>query len=109
MDIYDIALYVGYFLAIIGVIAAVLLPLVNSLGNPKSLMKSGIAVIALLVVFGIAYAVSDNEVSARFAADPFNLTPGASQFSGGLLIATYFLFVIAFVSIFVNEISKAIK
>jgi hypothetical protein len=109
MDIYDIALYVGYFLAIIGVIAAVLLPLVNSLGNPKSLMKSGIAVIALLVVFGIAYAVSDNEVSARFAADPFNLTPGASQFAGGLLIATYFLFVIAFVSIFVNEISKAIK
>lgn len=109
MDIYDIALYVGYFLVIIGVIAAVLLPLVNSLGNPKSLVKSGIAVVALLVVFGIAYSISDNEVSARFAADPFNLTPGASQFSGGLLIATYFLLVIAFVSIFVNEISKAIR
>ena len=109
MDIYDIALYGGYFLVIIGVIAAVLLPLVNSLGNPKSLVKSGIAVVALLVVFGIAYSISDNEVSARFAADPFNLTPGASQFSGGLLIATYFLLVIAFVSIFVNEISKAIK
>lgn len=109
MDIYDIALYVGYFLAIIGVVAAVLLPLVNSLGNPKSLVKTGIAVVALLVVFGVAYSVSDNEVTARFAAEPFNLTPGASQFSGGLLIATYFLFVIAFVSIFVNEISKAIR
>src|SRR5690606_25711804 len=109
MDIYDIALYVGYFLVIIGVIAAVLLPLVNSLGNPRSLMKSGIALVALLVVFGVAYAISDNEVTARFAAEPFNLTPGASQFSGGLLIATYFLLVIAFVSIFVNEISKAIR
>ena len=109
MDIYDIALYVGYLLVIIGVIAAVLLPLVNSLGNPRSLMKSGIAVVALLVVFGVAYAISDNEVTARFAAEPFNLTPGASQFSGGLLIATYFLLVIAFVSIFVNEISKAIR
>ncbi len=109
MDIYDIALYVGYFLVIIGVVAAVLLPLVNSLGNPGSLMKSGIAVIALLVVFGVAYAISDNEVSARFAAEPFNLTPASSQFSGGLLIATYFLFVIAFASIFINEIFKAIR
>ena len=109
MDIYDIGLYVGYLLAILGVVAAVLLPLVSSLGNPKSLVRSGIAVVALLVVFGVAYAISDNDVSARFAAEPFNLTPGASQFSGGLLIATYFLFVIAFVSIFVNEISKAIR
>jgi hypothetical protein len=109
MDIYDIGLYVGYFLMIIGVIAAVLLPLINSLGNPKSLVKSGVALLALLVVFGIAYAMSDNEVTARFAAEPFSLTPGSSQFIGGLLISTYFLFIIAFVSIFVNEISKAIK
>lgn len=109
MDIYDIALYVGYLLIIIGVIAAVLLPLINSLGNPRSLLKTGIAIVALLVVFGIAYAISDNEVTARFAADPFNLTPGSSQFVGGLLMSTYFLFIIAFVSIFVNEISKSIR
>ena len=109
MDIYDIGLYVGYFLVVIGIVAAVLLPLINSLGNPKSLVKSGVAVVALLVVFGIAYAMSDNEVTERFAAEPFNLTAGSSQFIGGLLISTYFLFVIAFVSIFVNEISKAIR
>jgi|SRR5690606_26169825 hypothetical protein len=109
MDIYDIGLYVGYFLLIIGAIAAVLLPLISSIGNPKSLVKSGVALVALLVIFGIAYAMSDNEVTARFAGEPFNLTPGSSQFIGGLLISTYFLFVIAFASIFINEISKAIR
>lgn len=109
MDIYDIALYVGYFLVIIGVIASVLLPLITALGNPKSLVRTGVAVLALLVVFGIAYAISDNEVSARFAAEPFNLTEGTSQLVGGLLISTYFLFVIAFVGIFVNEIAKTIR
>ncbi|HLW18679.1 MAG TPA: hypothetical protein VKX33_00050 [Cyclobacteriaceae bacterium] len=109
MDIYDIALYVGYFLAIVGVVAAVLLPLINSLGNPRSLVKTGVAIVALLVIFGVAYAMSDNEVTARFAAEPFNLTPGSSQFVGGLLMSTYFLFIIAFLSIFVNEISKQIR
>jgi len=109
MDIYDIGLYIGYFLVVIGVVAGVLLPLINSLGNPKSLVKTGVAVVALLLVFGIAWSMSDNEVTARFAAEPFNLTPGSSQFVGGLLMSTYFLFIIAFVSIFVNELSKAIR
>lgn len=109
MDIYDIGLYVGYLLIIVGVIAAVLLPLINSLGDPKSLVRIGVAILALLAVFGVAYAVADNEVTARFAAEPFSLTPLSSQFAGGLLISTYFLIVIAFVAIFVNEISKQLR
>lgn len=109
MDIYDIGLYVGYFLVIVGIIAALLLPLINSVGDPKSLVKTGLSVVALLVVFGIAYAMSDNEVTAKFAAEPFGLTPGSSQAIGGLLISTYFLFAIAFISIFVNEISKSLR
>lgn len=109
MDIYDIGLYVGYFLVIIGIIAAVLLPLINSLSDPKSLVRSGLALLALLVVFGIAYAMSDNDVAARFVGDPFNITPGLSQIIGGLLISTYFLFVIALVSIFIGELYKAVR
>ncbi len=44
MDIYDIALYVGYFLIVIGAVAAVLLPLIQSMGDPKSLLKTGLAI-----------------------------------------------------------------
>lgn len=109
MDIYDIALYVGYLLVIVGAVAAVLLPLIHSIGDPKSLLKTGLGLLALLVIFGIGWVMSDNEVSARFAQEPFNLTPMISQFSGGLLIASYILFVLAFVSIFITEISKMVR
>lgn len=109
MDIYDIALYVGYFLVVIGVIAAVVLPLIRSVGDPKSLLKTGISLVALLVVFAIGYFISDNEVTERFAMEPFSLTPGSSQLVGGLLIASYFLLVIAFASIFINEITKMVR
>ena len=109
MDIYDIALYAGYLLVIIGVIAAILLPLIKSLSNPKDLLKSGLGILGILVLFGIGYLISDNDVTPRLAAEPFNLTPGSSQFIGGLLISCYFLFVIAFVGIFVTETSKLLK
>lgn len=109
MDLYDIGLYVGYFLLIVGMIAAVILPLISSIGDPKSLVKTGLSVLGLLIVFGIAYSLSDNEVIPRFAAEPFNLTPVLSQAIGGLLISTYFLFAIAFLSIFVNEITKSLR
>lgn len=109
MDIYDISLYAGYLLVIVGSIAAILLPLIKALGNPKDLMKSGIAVLGVFAMFAIAYLISDNEVTPRLAAEPFSLTPGSSQFIGGLLISSYFLFVIAFVGIFFTEASKLLK
>lgn len=109
MDIYDIGLYAGYFLVLIGAVAAILLPLVSSLGDPKSLIKTGVAVVGILIIFVVAYSLADNEVAPRYASEPFNLTPGVSQFVGGLLISSYFLFVIAFVGIFVTEITKVIK
>lgn len=109
MDIYDITLNVGYFLIIIGIAAAILLPLIQSLGDPRSLLKTGLAILALVVVFFIAYSISDANVADKFAAEPFNLTPGLSKFSGALLITSYLLFVGAFVGIFITEISKMVR
>lgn len=109
MDIYDIGLYAGYLLVIVSSIAAILLPLIKAFGNPKDLMISGIAALGILAMFAIAYMISDNDVTPRLAAEPFNMTPESSQFIGGLLISCYFLFVIAFVGIFVTEASKLLK
>src|SRR5688572_16435601 len=109
MDIYDITLYVGYFLILIGIVAAILLPLIQSMGNPRSLLKTGVAIVALVVIFFIAYSISDSNVADRFATDPFNLTPGTSKLSGGLLITSYFLFIGAFLGIFITEISKMVR
>jgi hypothetical protein len=109
MDTIDIFIFVAEGLIIIGAILAILMPLVKSLDNPSSLIKTGIGVAFLVVIFFIAYSIADSEVLPKYAADPFNLTPGLSKFVGGALITTYALFIIAIVGIVFTELNKAIK
>lgn len=109
MDSIDIFIYVAEILIVVGAILAVAMPLIKSLGDPGSLVKSGVAVVILAVVFFIAYSISDGDVLPRFAADPFNLTPEMSKFVGGSLLTTYALFIVAVVGIVLTEINKAIK
>ena len=109
MDTYDIMLYVSYLLVGFGAVVSVLLPLIKSLDDPKSLMKSGLGVVAILVLFFICYSISSNEVLPKFEGEPFNLTPGTSQMVGGLMISTYVLTIVALVGIVLTEVNKAIK
>ncbi|MDX5477797.1 hypothetical protein [Fontibacter flavus] len=109
MDTIDIFMFLSYGLIIGGSVLAVVMPLIKSLGDPSSLVKTGLSVLALAVVFFIAYSISDSEVLPKYAAEPFNLTPGLSKFVGGSLLTTYALFIIAIVGIVVTELNKAIK
>ena len=109
MDYIDIFLFISEALIIIGAILAVVMPLIKSFGNPSSLVKTGIGVAALVVVFFIAYTMADSDVLPKFAAEPFNLTPGLSKFVGGALLTTYALFIIAIVGIVFTELNKALK
>lgn len=109
MDSYDIMLYVSYALVGVGTVVSVLLPLIKSLDDPKSLMKSGLGVVAILVLFFICYSISSNEVLPKFEGEPFNLTPAMSQMVGGLMITTYVLTIVAIVGILITEVNKAIK
>lgn len=109
MDTYDILLYGSYLLILIGAIVAVVMPLINSLDNPKSLLKTVVGIVGVGVLFFIAYSISSNEVLPKFEADPFNLTPQGSQLVGGMLITTYVLSLVTIGSIFVTEVTKAIK
>lgn len=109
MDTYDILLYGSYLLIIVGAVVSILMPLLKSLDNPKSLMKTVFGIVGIVVLFFIAYSVSSNEVLPKFEADPFNLTPQGSQFVGGMLITTYILAIIALIGIVFTEFNKAIK
>lgn len=109
MDTYDIMLYVGYALVGLGVVLSILLPLIKSLDDPKSLLKTGLGVVGILVLFFISYSISGNEVLPKFEGEPFNLTPGMSQLVGGLMITTYILAIITVLSILVTELTKAVK
>ncbi|TXE14002.1 hypothetical protein [Algoriphagus aquimarinus] len=109
MDTYDILLYGSYLLVILGAAVAVLLPLIKSLDDPKSLLKTAAGIVGIVVLFFIAYSISSNEVLPKFEASPFNLTPGGSQLVGGMLITTYILSILALGSILLTEVTKAIK
>ena len=102
MDTYDIMLYVSYALVGIGTVFSILLPLVKSLDDPKSLMKAGLGVLAIFILFFISYSISTSEVLPKFEGDPFNLTPQMSQLVGGLLITTYILTIITIVGILIT-------
>jgi len=109
MDTYDILLYGAYLLIIVGAAVGILMPLIKSLDNPKGLLKTGIGIIGIGVIFFISYSISSNEVLPKFEADPFNLTPGLSQTVGGVLTTTYILAILALVGIVFTEFNKAIK
>ncbi|MBN7811656.1 hypothetical protein J0A68_11890 [Algoriphagus sp. H41] len=109
MDTYDIMLYVSYALVGVGAVVSILLPLIKSLDDPKSLVKTGLGVVAILVLFFICYSISSNEVLPKFESEPFNLTPQMSQIVGGCLITTYVLTAVAIVGIVITELNKAIK
>jgi len=109
MDTYDILLYGSYFLVALGAVLAIVLPLLKSLDNPKSLLLTAVSIVGIVVLFFIAYSISSNEVLPKFEADPFNLTPQGSQVVGGMLITTYILSLVTLGSILVTEVTKAIK
>ncbi|MDA1269146.1 MAG: hypothetical protein O2829_08660 [Bacteroidetes bacterium] len=109
MNYVDIILYASYVLIAFGAVSSIVLPLIKSLDDPKSLLKSGLGVVAILVVFCICYVLSSNEVLPKFEGEPFNLTPGTSQMVGGLMYTTYLLVCIAIGGIVITEINKAVK
>ncbi|WP_224996366.1 hypothetical protein [Cesiribacter sp. SM1] len=98
----DIFLYLGYFLVIIAVAAAIILPLIKSLDHPQSLIKVAGGFILLLVIFGISYALSSGDLAARYP----DLTEQGSKLVGGALITMYILIVLAVLGIAVTEVSK---
>ncbi|UII24575.1 hypothetical protein LVD15_14715 [Fulvivirga maritima] len=103
----DIALWVAMAMVAIAGIAAIVLPLINSFSNPKSLLKSAIGVVGIAVLFLITWSVAGNEVTNRYIE--FGVNESSSKLVGGVLLLMYVLFGIACVGIVITEINKALK
>jgi NADH:ubiquinone oxidoreductase subunit 6 (subunit J) len=104
---YDVMLYLAYIMVIVAALGAIVLPLVKSAGDPKSLIKTGLGVAAILVVFFIAYAVSGNEVNDLYRQ--FDVDAGDSKLIGGVIITSYLLIFIAVAGIIYTEVSNIVK
>ncbi len=109
MDFINLGLWTTYILFFIAVGAAVILPIIYSLSDPKSLVGVGISVAALLILFFISYVLSSDEITNPKAAAIYDVTPGVSKFIGGSLIMMYLLFFGAIIGVAVNEIVKFFK
>ena len=108
MDFVEIGLKFTYVLLAVGVVAAIAMPLIQSLtSDPKSLMKVAMGVGFILVVYFIGYALSGSEVTATYAE--FGVDSVVSKRIGGLLIAMYLLMGLALLGILFTEVSKIVK
>jgi len=100
----DYGLMAAYLLAILAAAAAILMPLIKSIGNPKSLLGTAIGLAFLAILFVIGYSLAGAEVKPMYAN--FNVDSDISKMIGGVLTMFYILFGLALLSIVFTEVSK---
>ena len=98
-------LYAAYILLGIAILAAIVLPLIQSFSNPRALLGALVGVVAIAVLFFIGYSIAGNEVLPVYVKN--NVTSEVtSKMIGGALITMYILILLALISIVFTEISK---
>lgn len=103
----DVGLYFMYALFFIAVLAALVLPLMNAIKSPGTFLKSLYGIIALVVVFVVAYAISGGDVKPNWAV--LGINEGTSKLIGAGLIVFYVTILVAVIGLIYSEISKAFK
>jgi len=97
----DLGLIISYVLIVLCALAAIVIPLIQSFSDPKSLIKSGLGLGAVLVVFLIGYLLADGQSDVT--------TETTARLVGAGIISMYIFILIAIVGIVYTEISKIIK
>lgn len=103
----DYGLRAAYILVILAAIVAVVMPIVKSIQDPKSIIGSLVAIAALLVVYFIGYLIAGDEVTPKYIE--FDVDASMSKLIGGALTMFYILLVVAFLGIIYTEVSKLFK
>ena len=113
----DIMLYAAYILLGVAAVSAVFMNLFNSLKNPKSLIKSGIGIVLLVVIFFIGYSSAPAELD-RLAVVAFEAndmdpsadsTIGVYKFVGGAMTTTLVLIIVALAGLVYSSIARIVK
>ncbi len=98
----DVMLWISYIMIIVAAVAAVVMSFLKTTGDKSGLVKSGIMLGVILVLFIIGYVLSGSEVTAVY--QNFGVTEGRSKFIGGMLITTYLMIAIAVVGFVYSRI-----
>ncbi|MCS6973869.1 MAG: hypothetical protein N2044_03080 [Cyclobacteriaceae bacterium] len=103
----DAGLYIGYILLLIAVIAAIGLPLLNSVKSPGELKKPLLALLLMVALFAVSYALSGSDVTPEQAAK--GITESTSKLVGAGLTMFYLISGIAVLGLIYSEVNKALK
>lgn len=95
-------------LVIIAFALAIVFGVIQTATNPKGALKGIIGVVALVVVFFLAYSMGDDTVKEIWASD-FDVTPGVSKYVSGALTTTFVLLGIAVLAFIVSEVRNFFK
>ncbi|HAG16617.1 MAG TPA: hypothetical protein DCG69_08860 [Bacteroidales bacterium] len=105
LDGYFWVAYIAFFLA---VVLAILFPIIQIIGNPKAAIRTLLGVVVLVILWFVAYALSDNTFSAS-ELETMGTTADISKIVGAGLIYTYFVFAMAIVAVFYANIASIFK
>jgi hypothetical protein len=100
-------LWIFYILLFASIVTAVVFPLLQAVKTPGSFKKSVIGIGVIVIVFGISYALSGSDVTAKQMA--LGVDEGSSKLIGAGLTMFYFTLLGSVVGIIYSEISKALK
>lgn len=113
----NIGLYGGFALIVIATVAAIGMNLFSAISNPKVLIKAGIGVGALVIIFFISYSVApstfDNISREAFILAEIDVDAASTgetyKMVGGAMTTTLVLFVLAVVGLMYSSIAKIIS
>lgn len=103
----DLGFYVFYALLAMAVVLVIVFPIIYMLREPATLLRSGIVLGIIIVLFVISYALSDSSVGLKAAAA--GITPTASKLIGAGLVMFYITLVLSALALVYSEVSKALK
>jgi hypothetical protein len=99
----DSAIYSMFTFVLVGVLVALLMPLINAMDNPKSLLVVGVGILGLLLIFLISWGITaDNDVSTLTA------TKAEIKLAGALLNTLWVMLGSALLLIFGMEIKNLV-
>jgi hypothetical protein len=88
-------LIVCYIFFLIALVASVGMPIINAIKNPQGLIKALIGIVGLVVLFGVSYALSGSEVSAKAAS--LGHDAASSRMIGAGMILFYIVLLVSVV------------
>jgi hypothetical protein len=103
----DVGLYFGYLLLFVAAGASIVFPLLYAIKHPDVFKKSLVGVVSLIVLFGISYALSGSDVTAKQAA--IGVTEGSSKMIGAGLTMLYLVMAGGVIALIYSEVNKATK